>query len=267
MLKQRILTAIILIPLVFISILYTSPAVFRFILAIVLLVAAWEWNTLSGIESTPRRFLCLLLLAVCFWLSSLFPQGMVIGLGVVWWLWATYRLVMQQFNQPFVIKHERYIGILIFTTCWISFSFLRDQNQNWVIMLLLIVWLADTAAYFIGRRFGQHFLAPQISPKKTREGAYGALLAVFVAILLGGLIMELQVGFLAYLALLGLITASISIVGDLFESLLKRQAGTKDSGQLLPGHGGLLDRIDGLLAAAPFFAGGVFLLYFALEKL
>ena len=153
-------------------------------------------------------------------------------------------------------------GIFVLTLCWISLSFLRDQSPKWVIMLLLIVWIADTAAYFTGRRFGKHFLAPQISPKKTWEGAFGAGVAVFAMILIGGWLMGLKATLLIYLTLLGLATTFISIIGDLFESLLKRHAGIKDSGQLLPGHGGLLDRIDSLIAAAPFFAGGISLLQY-----
>jgi len=273
MLKQRILTAVVLIPLVFISIFYTSPLVFRLILAGVLILAGWEWNNLIPLRQKNWRIGYLLILTGCFYLSIFIPLGILIGLGVIGWLYVSYYLIKNFLSLPFLAKNENgnsnlfkkpifisWIGIFVLVVCWDSLSFLRAQNQNWVIMLLLIIWIADTAAYFTGRRFGQHFLAAQISPKKTWEGVFGALIAVFTATLVSGWLMNLNLYLLTYLSVLGLITVVVSIIGDLFESLLKRQVAIKDSGQLLPGHGGLLDRIDSLIAAAPIFAGGVLLL-------
>lgn len=262
-LKQRILTAIILIPLVFASILYTPPLVFSLILGAILLLAAWEWSSLAKLESKNQRMGYLVLLALFFYLSTFIPISMVLTVSIIWWLFASYRMVRHQLNQPWTIKNPIFIasiGIFVLTSCFASLSWLRYQSKTWVILLLLIIWLADTAAYFAGRRFGQHLLAPTISPKKTWEGVFGALFAVFLAIVLDSWFMDLNPKLSFYLLLIGLITVIISIVGDLFESLLKRQADTKDSGQLLPGHGGLLDRIDSLIAAAPFFAAGVCLL-------
>lgn len=262
MLKQRILTAIILIPLVFISILYTSPLIFHLILGAVLLLAAWEWGNLVKLEYN-QRIGYLFLLALFFYLSTFISIGIILTVSIIWWLFVSYRIVMQQLNQPWAIKNPIFtasIGIFVLTSCFASLSWLRFQSRAWIILLLLIIWLADTAAYFAGRRFGQHLLAPTISPKKTWEGVAGALFAVFLAIVLDSWVMALNPKLSFYLLLIGLITVIMSIVGDLFESLLKRQAGIKDSGQLLPGHGGLLDRIDSLIAAAPFFAAGIFLL-------
>ena len=184
----------------------------------------------------------------------------LIGLGAVWWLWVASQIIMQKPSRFFTVQNSMFvagIGVLIFTTCFAALSFLRGQSQNWVMTLLLIVWLADTAAYFSGRQFGKRLLAPKISPKKTWEGACGALITVFLSILWMGWLCGLKLLLVFYLSLLGSCTVIISIVGDLFESLLKRKVGVKDSGQLLPGHGGLLDRMDSLLAAAPFFALGV----------
>lgn len=283
-LKKRLLTAAILIPLVVISIFYTSPIIFRLILAIVLMLAAWEWSSLIPLKKTHWQIGYLLLIAAAFYLSTFVPQNILILFGTLVWLYVSYYIATNflSFNSavtpnPALIAGEEspstrrstskiksifisVAGIFVLTVCWVSLSFLRNQSPKWVIILLLIVWLADTAAYFTGRRFGRHFLAPHISPKKTWEGAFGAFLAVFAMMLTGGWLMGLKMNSLVYLTLLALATTFISILGDLFESLLKRQAGTKDSGQLLPGHGGLLDRIDSLIAAAPFFAGGILLM-------
>jgi len=136
---------------------------------------------------------------------------------------------------------------------------LPEDGPLLVLFIMVLIWVADTGAYFSGRRFGRVKLAPHISPGKTREGVYGALLG---AVLCGLLLYQLrpQTGALALLILFCLLLALVSVVGDLFESLLKRQAGLKDSGQLLPGHGGMLDRIDSLTAAAPVYLLGLLLL-------
>jgi phosphatidate cytidylyltransferase len=262
MLKYRILTAALLIPLVFASIFYTSFLTFQLILASILLLAGWEWTALSRINHTGLRILYLSLLGLCFYLFFSLKLS-IIFLSVFWWFWVFYQMATQKFSRFFDIKNSIFvasIGVLIFTSCFMAISFLRLQNQRWVVILLLIVWIADIAAYFAGRAFGRHLLASKISPKKTWEGAYGALIAVFISILLMGWLGGLQIVNLLCLAFLGSCTVIISIVGDLFESLLKRKVGVKDSGQLLPGHGGILDRIDSLLAAAPFFVFGALVL-------
>jgi phosphatidate cytidylyltransferase len=125
-----------------------------------------------------------------------------------------------------------------------------------VLFLLLLIWAADTAAYFIGRRWGSRKLAPTLSPGKTWVGVYGALAAAGIAALALALWLDLTAGLAAGVVVICLLTASISVVGDLYESLVKRRRGVKDSGRLLPGHGGMLDRIDSLTAAAPVFALG-----------
>jgi phosphatidate cytidylyltransferase len=130
----------------------------------------------------------------------------------------------------------------------------------WTLFVLMLIWVADVSAYFAGRRFGQHKLAPRISPGKTREGVYGALVgtALFAGVA-GWLIEPVPVGH-ALLIVLATVTVLFSIVGDLFESLIKRQSNLKDSGSLLPGHGGMLDRIDSVLAALPIFVCGRYLI-------
>jgi phosphatidate cytidylyltransferase len=127
-----------------------------------------------------------------------------------------------------------------------------------LLFFFVLIWLADSAAYFSGKKFGRNKLAEQLSPGKTREGLWGALIATFILSLIGVLQFGLSPISSVYFIMLCLLTALISVVGDLYESLLKRNAGVKDSGFLIPGHGGVLDRIDSLLAAAPGFILGLY---------
>jgi phosphatidate cytidylyltransferase len=144
---------------------------------------------------------------------------------------------------------------------WLAMVKLNQQKPSLLLFLFLIVWMADTAAYFAGKRFGKNKLAEQLSPGKTREGLLGAVIGTFILSLAGVWWFELNIMQSVYFVLLCVLTALISVVGDLFESLLKRNAGAKDSGSLIPGHGGVLDRIDSILAAAPGFVLGMYWLY------
>ncbi|MCB1760121.1 MAG: phosphatidate cytidylyltransferase, partial [Gammaproteobacteria bacterium] len=145
---------------------------------------------------------------------------------------------------------------------WISLLILHARYQDGpylLLFLMILIWVADSCAYFAGRRWGRVKLAPLISPGKTREGVYGAMVGAAIC---GVLLHQLrpQTGPLYLLVVLSVLVALISVIGDLFESVMKRQAGLKDSGALLPGHGGMLDRIDSLTAAAPLFLLGMLLL-------
>jgi phosphatidate cytidylyltransferase len=150
------------------------------------------------------------------------------------------------------------VGVLVLLSTWIAIVQIHAHSPGLLLALMAVVWVADTAAYFAGRRFGRHKLAPSISPGKTREGAYGALFAVgaYALALLplgarSGYAQAIGAGAAAGWVVLLVLLALLSIFGDLFESLLKRQRGVKDSGSVLPGHGGVLDRIDALTAAMP----------------
>lgn len=264
MLKQRILTSLILIPLVLLGIFYTSATIFQIILASILLLGAWEWTNFANLKETYWRIAYLLLLILFFFLAQNLSFTIFIALGAFWWIFISSFLITPSHKNKVTAVSNRLIlisGLLIFTSCFSALSFLRDQSENWVIFLLVIIWLADIAAYFIGKQFGKHALAPQISPKKTWEGFFGAIVVVAVVTFISGfIILQIDTTRLMSLWVLAILVTIISVVGDLFESYLKRQIGIKDSGQLLPGHGGLLDRIDSLIAAAPVFAMGVYLL-------
>jgi phosphatidate cytidylyltransferase len=267
-LKQRILTASILLPIVLGLVLFAPAHVFALATALVALLGGQEWTRLGGIESRRWRSLYLLLLAVLlvglewlrlqtglFWLHALAGGWWLLGLL---WLLRWRKAAMgrtQGMSLPGLA-----LGLLVLSSFWAAMVELRTLSEHGpelVLALLLLIWIADSVAYFAGRRWGTHKLAPGISPGKTLEGVYGALAGLLlfsVALFFWGLVPSVL---LWQLTLLCLVTGIFSIVGDLFESLLKRRRGLKDSGYLLPGHGGVLDRIDSLLAAAPVFVLGL----------
>ncbi len=153
-----------------------------------------------------------------------------------------------------------YSGYFVITIGWLAMISIHQLNPELLLFLFVLVWVADSAAYFAGKKFGRTKLAEQLSPGKTREGLFGAIIGTLILSFVGLWIWrsELQLGLSVYFVFLCVLSALISVVGDLFESLLKRNAGKKDSGKLLPGHGGVLDRIDSLLAAAPGFMLGLY---------
>jgi phosphatidate cytidylyltransferase len=266
-LKQRILTASILAPLVLCGVFLLSVKGFAVFFAAVTLIGAWEWALLSGMKKPIYRlifsFLVLALVAISGWLFTLGQYYFVLLPAVLVWLvafvWVLRYPSPGLWSQPAV---RSVCGILILAAAWLSMLELKslESGNAWLLLILLIVWAADIGAYFSGKRWGKTKLAPQVSPGKTREGMYGGLVAVGFTVLVFSWWNELEVNATVYLMLLSFLVGLISVMGDLFESLLKRYAGIKDSGSILPGHGGVLDRIDSILAAAPFYFIGLTLL-------
>lgn len=267
MLKQRLVTAFVLIGLV-IGILFFAPGwAFNLLLMAVLVLSAWEWGRMSGLRSRRAQLVypqvVLVVVIGCQWLIQ---QGLMtwvqpFGVATVWWLIALLMVMTYPASGAFWRNpaFTAFIGILVLAPGVLALEFLRAQAEGqWLVLLVLtLVGLADSGAYFVGRAFGKHKLAPAVSPGKTWEGVAGglataALLAVAVSLISG------KVPLLTCLVVL-LPAALFSVLGDLFESMVKRQRGIKDSSQLLPGHGGFMDRIDGLTAAAPVFALGILL--------
>jgi len=269
MLKQRIITAVILAVVFVGSIVFGSPAWVSLLFAIMLGAATYE---MSALTLKPASYLAIaigVVFAVCFWW---FETGLsievhyyqsIIG-GMAWIGIFIYMLVYRFSGNWGMLTRGFYflLGIVLLWICVNNLVFiLKHFEQGGLILLYLLtlVWIADIGAYFSGRRFGKNKLAPGISPGKTWEGVAGGVVfnlvwMLFVYYLSDGWGMNL-VWFIG----IGLATSAISVVGDLFESILKREAGVKDSGKLLPGHGGVLDRIDSVIAAAPVFVSGLFL--------
>jgi phosphatidate cytidylyltransferase len=266
MLKNRVLTAIVL-GAIFLGALFFLPTLaWALFLLLFILAGAWEWGGLTGLTHSEKTaflvattvFAVLLLPGLPgfalwnTWLSALLLLASTLFWGVLAPLWLAHRWRIGG------RVLSALMGWLLLLPPWVALLNLRHIAPQLVLAVIFAVVIADSAAYFSGKRFGKHKLAPQISPGKTWEGVAGALLGVTlygtVLCLWNNLSLWLVVGFLAIVIL--------SIMGDLFESLVKRQAGMKDSGNLLPGHGGMLDRIDGLISTLPLVAFYIYLPFY-----
>jgi len=273
-LKQRILTAVILIPLLMAALFYLPLSWITLFFGAFIALAAWEWAALSGLQRIPAKMayvICLLLFGLLS--MNVIPnrEDLVFSLfsaTAIWWLWALVELMTRkEMNRGLFASVTGRLagGILVLVPLWVASVYLLASDVNrprLLLYLFVLVWAADTAAYIAGSLMGKTKLAPHISPGKTLEGVAGAVLGVvLLAWLCGTILWEYEDSRLALWIGLSVITALMSVVGDLTESKLKRIAGVKDSGKLLPGHGGVLDRIDALTAAVPLFALGTIFLF------
>jgi phosphatidate cytidylyltransferase len=271
MLKQRIVTALILAALFLLALIYLPLPLFSAFAALVVLIGAWEWANLAGFPLRWQRaayvVVTLVILAVlAFWLD-IATLGAALGearfeaiqgvllLACIWW--AVALLWVQTYPHSALLWGYRplraVMGLLVLVPAWVALTYVRSLEQGaWLLLLMIaIVACADIGGYFTGRRWGRRKLAPAVSPGKTWEGFAGGV----GANLLLTLLIWLWVGGSYWLWLALILPASlVSVLGDLLESMLKRHRGIKDSSRLLPGHGGVLDRIDSLTAAAPVFA-------------
>ncbi len=255
MLKQRVITAVIALVVLY-GILFMLPGeAAEMIIALLMLAGAWEWSGFLGAKSNVTRAAYVGLMAVAIILSGFLLAGHLetaLLVGVVWWALA----LIWTFIFPTPIPHWfRWIaGFLVLVPLYLALIVLYRADPMLLLFVLLIVWMADIGAYFSGRFFGRVKLAPAISPGKTWEGVIGGLVAVVLLTVLRSYWVDTD---LATLLPFVLAVAAISVVGDLTVSMFKRTAGVKDSGKLFPGHGGVLDRIDSVAAAAPLFAFGL----------
>ena len=267
MLKQRVFTALGLAPLVLAAVLLMPNPYLAIVFAGVLLVGGREWAVLSGLPGLPGQLIYLLIICLLLAASSVFldRSGWITGfllLSLGWWLLVLYRLSrfrsdsqLTGFNLLQCIE-----GILVLIPAWLALVMIHGLPHDGpllLVFLLLLIWSADIGAYFSGKRWGRVKLAPRVSPGKTREGLYGAIVSAFCWGVILAWWQGLEPQWVPLAIVLCVLTALFSVVGDLFESMLKRQRGVKDSGHLLPGHGGMLDRIDSLTAAAPIFFLGL----------
>ena len=260
MLKQRIITALILLPIALCGFFLLHGAGFALFIGLVVTLGAWEWARLAGFTEQPIRVGYAAVVAVLLFFMYILPglAPWVLGASVIWWAVATYLVLTYPRSSAHWASaaYKLVIGLLILLPAWQGLVLIKQEPLgNWLIMaVMVLVWGADIGAYFSGRAFGKRKLAPQVSPGKSWEGVYGGLALSLVITAIVGLVRDWTVAEL----LKGLIGAAlivfISVVGDLTESMFKRQSGIKDSSNLLPGHGGVLDRIDSLTAAIPIFA-------------
>jgi phosphatidate cytidylyltransferase len=276
MLKQRTITALVLAPLgVAIVLLLPTMALAAFT-GLTVAIGLWEWTRMAGFASRPMRSATVAivsLLLVTLWTVRNEPVAWyLVAAGVVWWIVAAWWLANFSFGAAPTRENavmKLVAGLFATLPAWVALILLHAEPAHgpaWALLALVLVWGADTAAYFTGKRFGKKKLSPQISPNKTIAGVYGALACGAIVAGIAGWLLDVRGA--AWLALIGLalVTVIASIVGDLFESLIKRQAGVKDSGTLFPGHGGMFDRLDGVFAAIPVFALGKLLLDVAFSR-
>ncbi|MGV2832435.1 phosphatidate cytidylyltransferase [Pseudomonas shirazensis] len=260
MLKQRIITALILLPIALAGFFLLQGGDFALFIGCVVTLGAWEWARLAGLMAQPMRIAYAAVVAAALMLLYLLPElaPWVLGAAVIWWGLATWLVLTYPRSSELWSSAacRLLIGLLVLLPAWQGLVLLKHWPLgNFLILsVMVLVWSADIGAYFSGRAFGKRKLAPHVSPGKSWEGVYGGL-GVSLLIALGvGLVRDWGIGQLL-LGLLGaVVVVMASVVGDLTESMFKRREGIKDSSNLLPGHGGVLDRIDSLTAAIPMFA-------------
>lgn len=271
-LRARVLTALVLIPPAVAGVLFLATPWFAALLGLIVGLAALEWARLGGLPTGVAPWLLVAYQLALLWLGdalSAYPGWVLValGLGAGWWLGVGAALVLRRapIRAELRLRPLLLVGAPLLTAlAWLALVRLHAVpgiGPRLVLLLLVLIWVADSAAYFAGRALGRRKLAPVVSPGKTLEGLAGALVgAGAFGLSLAGMDLLAGLGPPAAVALcLGV--ALLSVSGDLFESYAKRAAGLKDSGALLPGHGGVLDRIDSLIAAAPVFLLGLLLLW------
>lgn len=275
MLKQRVITALIMAGLFLGAIFFLQPTALAVLFGLLVLAGGWEWSRLAGWESGLARGAYVAILAAL--LAGLYLHCQlggeptrervqpVLGLACLWWSFAL--LWVRSYPGSAALWSNRFmrsvIGLLILAPAWTAAIYLLSYPRGGLLLVVMVVIVAsaDIGAYFSGKRFGKHKLAPHVSPAKTWEGFWGgeACAALVGVVLWWSLPAQgAHISLLAALAIV-LTTAMTSVLGDLSVSMVKRESGAKDSGSLLPGHGGMLDRLDSLCGAAPVFTLGLLL--------
>ena len=268
--QTRLIAALVMAPVAIAAVLLLPTPLLAALIAAVLMVALWEWTLLAGLKHHSSRVAYLAgnagLMAALAWSAgrgtfpiNFFLLKLVSLLGAGWWLLALAwlsRFELACKDTPTTRAIKLFAGTSSVVPAWCALSWLHASSANgpaWTLFALGVVWAADTGAYAVGVRYGRHKLARRISPGKSWEGFWGGL---GLSLLLSALVwpaLGLKPSDWPALAMLTLLAALASVLGDLFESLLKRHAGIKDSSDLIPGHGGVLDRLDSMLAALPVF--------------
>jgi len=280
LLKQRIITAVILAPLTISAIFYLPLDKFAVLFMAVMAIGAWEWGPLMGFSNKRRRLAFVsatILLISALWYTLPLLQlwsdngelhesvSLVLWISVAWWILSATLTFLYPRYSKFWSSHRSIravFGWLTLIPTWLAFMVLRSNDYiqdeyhgaQLIMFLFLMVWSADIGAYFVGKSIGKHKLLPNVSPGKTLEGFIGGVVCACIFIAIAGYVLHWQTQQFTLALIVTAIITTVSVLGDLNESMFKRQAGIKDSGSILPGHGGILDRIDSLTATAPIYA-------------
>lgn len=257
---KRILTALVLIPIFLLLLFFLPPKAFFVLTGIIIVYAAWEWSLLMGIKQLKYRWIypVIIFFLLVYSVYYFYMPG-VLTVTFLWWLFASllvccYPKLSKLWGKSIIIRGL--MGIMVLVPSWMAINFIRNIYDIGIYVLLflfVLIWGADSGAYFVGKWCGKTKLAPDVSPGKTWQGLWGAFIVGLIITI--AVLCWIKAPYKDWLpaCAMATITVLFSIIGDLFESMLKRNEGLKDSGQLLPGHGGILDRIDSLTAAAPVF--------------
>jgi len=266
MLKQRVITAVILVILVLTALISEKAMYWQLLINIMVFVGFWEWLRFCEIRNVGMQISAFVVFALVSAVLQLgyVPLNILVPFACLFWV----LLIIFTISNVLDFLHNTIIKLVIGIVILSSGGLLVIEMKTfangplWILCFMVSVWAADVGAYFVGKRFGKTKLAPNISPGKTIEGVLGGLalaMLVFIPLLVYYFDISAALLLVATIA----ITVLISVVGDLFESKMKRHVGLKDSSQVLPGHGGVLDRIDSLLSGAPFFVSGLLMLGYA----
>jgi len=263
-LKQRVITGVILIVAVLLGVTFLPNSILSIIALIAFIsIGGWEWSRMVGFEDSMSKGIFVLLLLAVTSIAIIWDDArwVFIVMGVM--AWAVALVLLATYEQGMTLYKEnkwllRASAFFVLVPAWSALVTLHAHRPGLVLYLIFLVAIADSGAYFTGKAKGKNKLAPELSPGKTREGMMGGLAGAFIWSIIGVYALNISSGDWFYFILLSILVAVLSVAGDLFESLIKREAGQKDSGNILPGHGGILDRVDGLVATLPLFALGVF---------
>jgi len=275
MLKQRVITGVSMAGLFLVAVFWLPLTALALVFATVVAMGAWEWAHLAGWEKTPLRIayvaLVVAIMAGLYYYAA--PSGgpsvekiqPLLGMTCLWWSFAL--LWVKSYPASAILWRSvpvrSLMGVLILPLAWMAAVFLLSHPRGGVlvVIMVLLVVAADVGAYFTGKSLGRHHMAPKVSPAKTWEGFWGGIALVALIASIIWYLLPVRYDHLSYVAILAiaLTTALGSVVGDFTVSMVKRESGLKDSGSMLPGHGGMLDRLDSLCGAAPVFALGLLL--------
>lgn len=264
MFKTRILTAAIMVPVVVAMIWFLPVKWLALCIALLVALSAWEWAALMGWSKTWQRAAYVVAVEASLLIGFYLPIGIFLFIDLLLWLWAASATLLYANGKPTLGLRNSWaqaiFGIIALSACWLAVNVLRQSTVGPFLLLfaILLICAMDIGGYVAGRFLGKHLLMPRVSPKKTWEGFAGGLILATIIVLIVGFWSGLNAAQWRIVSLVSLVTVLFAVIGDLFESMLKRHAGVKDSGTLLPGHGGVLDRVDSLIAALPIFALGAF---------
>ena len=261
MLLHRIITGTVLIILALLVLFVFPSFVYLWVSSLVLLYGAWEWGHLMCLKSFRMKLgylILIFILGVLFEIQKSWVLSFIV-IALMWWVWhflliLAYPRNTRLWTAPWI---KGLTGVFVLVPCWLSVNKLYAMSPWLMLILFLIIWGSDIAAYFTGRLWGRRKLLPNVSPGKTWAGFWGAFVTV---IILAAICVDVVPQFRhhhLFIFILFILTMLFSVLGDLVESMYKREAGLKDSGNIFPGHGGLLDRIDSLTSAAPLFFFGI----------